>query len=107
MLSRKEAAGAAVVDGDAKRFVRVLHTSGLETMPKGKGTAAADGYIGKRGNNPLPYLLPNHHEFGLRIGSPVFNASRPFTHLISVQMIHQSKTNAPITMCIVSSPATR
>jgi hypothetical protein len=35
MLSRKEAAGAALVDGDAKRFVRVLHTSGLETNAEG------------------------------------------------------------------------
>jgi hypothetical protein len=41
MLSRKEAAGAAVVDGNARLFVRVLHTSDLETMPKGKGKWAA------------------------------------------------------------------
>jgi hypothetical protein len=40
MLSRKEV-GAAVVDGNARRFVRILHTSGLETMPKGKGKRAA------------------------------------------------------------------
>jgi hypothetical protein len=41
MLSRKEAAGAALVDDNARRFVRVLHMTGLETMPKGKDIGAA------------------------------------------------------------------
>jgi hypothetical protein len=30
------------------------------------------------------YGSPNHQEFGLRIGSPMFKASSPFTHLITV-----------------------
>jgi hypothetical protein len=58
MLSRKEAVGAALGHGNARRFVPVLHTRGLETMPKGKGTAAADGYIGKRGATRFPISHP-------------------------------------------------
>jgi hypothetical protein len=39
---------------------------------------------------------PNSQEFGLRIGSPMFKARSPFTHLITVQTTHHSKIKTPI-----------
>jgi hypothetical protein len=47
---------------------------------------------------------PNHQEFGLRIGSPMFKASSPLTHLITVQTTHQSRIKAPIKMWSVKKP---
>src|SRR6516164_1443518 len=44
------------------------------------------------------YVSPNHQEFGLRIGSPRFNARSPLTHLITVQRTHQSRISAPISI---------
>src|SRR5262249_32274850 len=50
------------------------------------------------------YLSPSHQEFGLAIGSLVFKARSPFTHLISVHIIQQIKTTMPIPNWIVRSP---
>src|SRR5215469_15766680 len=48
---------------------------------------------------------PNNQEFGLRIGSPMFKARSPLTHLIIVQTTHQSKIRAPTAKWSVRSPA--
>src|SRR5215470_15102482 len=48
----------------------------------------------KRDPNFL-YGSPNSQEFGLRIGSPMFKARSPFTHLITVQTTHHSKIKTP------------
>jgi hypothetical protein len=49
-------------------------------------------------------VSPSHQEFGLRIGSPMFKARSPLTHLMTVQTTHHSKIRAPIAKCSVKSP---
>src|SRR5437868_5465498 len=60
------------------------------------GIIAGDGVCYRKHYPQSFYVSPNHQEFGFRIGSPMFKARSPLTHLITVQMTHQSKIRTSI-----------
>jgi hypothetical protein len=81
-----------------------LLSSAFGLCEKVNGESYGFAVDGVHHNLRRSYLSPNHQEFGLRIGSPMFNARSPLTHLMTVHTTHQSKIRTPTAKWSVRSP---